>query len=138
MPRSRIDMRWRGSGQPEELAKTELVMPRSRPRFVISSANFSSVPASPSATTTQASLPELMMIPWIRSLTVGRSSSFRNMVDPPISRARVETEKVVSIVTRPSRIASNSMFRVISFDIEAGGSAWSAFLSRSTVWVDMS
>ena len=37
-------------------------------------------------------------------------------------RALVDTAKVVSMVTRPSCSASNSMFRVISFDIEAGGS----------------
>jgi len=47
----------------------------------------------------------------------------------------VETEKRVSICTVPARSASNSMFRVISFDIEAGGSGTSASFSSSTVWV---
>ena len=44
-------------------------------------------------------------------------------------RARDETANVVSIVTRPSARASNSMFSVMSFDIEAGGRGVSAFLS---------
>jgi hypothetical protein len=133
MPRSRIDWTWPGAGQPEELTKVEAVMPRARPRSVIWAANASSDPARPSATTTQASLPELMMIPLISSSTVGLSCSFRNMVDPRIALARADTAKVVSMVTRPSRSASNSMFSVISLDIEAGGRAWSAFLSRRTV-----
>ena len=60
------------------------------------------------------------------------------MVEPPalvICTALSETPKVVSICTRPSRRASNSMLIVISFDIEAGGTGWLAFLSISTVWV---
>ena len=103
--------------------------------LLLKAAKASSVPASPSATTTQASLPELMIIPWINSLTVGRSLSCRNIVDPPIAVARDETENSVSIVTRPSFSASKSMLMVMSFDIEAGGTGWSAFLSISTVWV---
>jgi hypothetical protein len=62
-----------------------------------------------SATPMQASLPDWTMIPLIRLSTVGRSVSSRNMVEPPITRALVETPNVVSSVTRPSRRASNSI-----------------------------
>jgi len=109
MPRSRMLMRCAGSGQPEALAKVECSMPSARARSVICCAKAASLPASPSATTTQASLPELMMMPWINSSTVGRSVSFRNIVEPPSALAREETAKRVSSVTRPSRSASNSM-----------------------------
>ena len=78
------------------------------------------------------------MMPWISSSTVGRSAGSTNIFDPPVCQALVETGKVVSIATRPSRSASNSMVRVISLDIEAGGSGSSAFFSISTVPVDMS
>ncbi len=47
--------------------------------------------------------------------------------------ARLDTPNRVSSVTRPSRSASNSMFSVISFDIEAGGNGTSDCLSISTV-----
>ncbi len=60
------------------------------------------------------------------------------MVDPPMALARADTANSVSIVTRPSRSASNSIRIVMILDIEAGGSTWSAFLSISTVPVDMS
>ncbi len=63
------------------------------------------------------------------------------MVEAPatvICRARAETANVVSRVTRPSANASNSMFSVISLDIEAGGTGSTPFLSISTVWVVMS
>ena len=63
-----------GEGQPLALAKVEAVMPSACARCVICCEKASSVPARPSATTTQASLPELMIMPWIRSSTVGRSS----------------------------------------------------------------
>ena len=134
-PRSCIDIRCRGSGQPEALAKVDCVIPSSAARSVISRAKASSLPASASATTTQASLPDCTMIPLIRSSTVGRSVSSRNIVLPPIALARDETENRVSRPTRPSRNASNSMFSVISFDIEAGGIGTSAFFSRRTVSV---
>ena len=77
-------------------------------------------------------------MPRISSVAVGRSISLRNMVEPPIALAREETEKVLSGDTRPSRSASNSMLIVISLDMEAGGRAVSAFLSRRTVCVVMS
>jgi hypothetical protein len=73
--------------------------------------------------------------------TVGRSVVLQDhgrAAHGHLHLARDETAKVVSIVTRPSRSASNSMLMVISFDIEAGGTGWSAFLSISTVCVVMS
>ena len=74
-------------------------------------------------------------MPRISSSTVGLSVSFRNIDEPPIAAARAETRNRVSSVTRPSRSASNSMFSVISLDIEAGGSGTSASFSNSTVSV---
>ena len=131
-------IRWFGFGQPLALAKVLSVMPSALARSFIWRAKASSVPASPSATTTQASLPERTTMPLINSSTVGRSVSLRNMVEPCIDLAWDETGKRSSRFTRPSRSASNSMLIVISFDIEAGGSFSCAFFSRSTVPVETS
>ena len=50
--------------------------------------------------------------------------------------ARSDTVNSVSSVTRPSRRASNSMFSVISLDMEAGGKPVSAsFSNRTVLWV---
>ena len=89
--------------------KVEPVMPSSRARLVICSAKAASLPASPSATTTQASLPDCTMMPWIRSPTVTLVPASTNMREPSIDWACGLTRNSVSLVTRPSRIASNSM-----------------------------
>src|SRR5665213_671199 len=52
-----------GSGRPLELAKVDLVRPSSRARLVIISAKALSLPAMPSASTMQASLPLWTMAP---------------------------------------------------------------------------
>jgi hypothetical protein len=100
-PRSSMLIRWFGSGQPVELVKVELVSPIASPRSVISRANASSDPARPSATTTQASLPDCTMMPLMSSSTVGRSSWSRNMVDPPIACALSDTRNSVSECNAP-------------------------------------
>ena len=65
--RSRALITWPSSGQPEALAEaSSCVMPSSCARLVICSAKVASLPARPSATTTQASLPDWTMMPWIR------------------------------------------------------------------------
>ena len=135
VPRSCMLISWPGSGQPEALAKCEWVRPSVLASAFIRSAKAASEPASPSATTTQASLPDRTMMPWISSLTLGRSRVLRNMVEPPMSIAFCDTGRRVSIVTLPSLSASNSRSMVISFDIDAGGIGLSAFLASSTVSV---
>ncbi len=102
-------MRWSGSGQPEALTRVVSRIPRSTARSFIRRAKAASVPESPSATTTVASLPDCTTMPWMSSSTVGRSRSLRNIVEPPIARASGETGKRVSRSTRPSSRASNSM-----------------------------
>ena len=61
-------------------------------------AKASSVPASPSATTTQASLPELMIMPWISSFDRGAVAvPAETWSSRPSPCARAETAKVVSM-----------------------------------------
>ena len=67
--RSRALMWWPSSGRPEALRKADWVIPSSWARLVISSAKVASLPARPSATTTQASLPDWTMMPWISAST---------------------------------------------------------------------
>ena len=58
---SRAVISWRGSGSPVEFPKVDLMRPSSRARLTIISANLSSLPAMPSASTMQASLPDWMI-----------------------------------------------------------------------------
>ncbi len=86
-----------------------LVSPISAARRVICVAKASSVPPRFSATTMQASLPDCTMMPWISASTGTVLPASTNIREPPIAWARAETLNSVSFVTRPSRIASNSM-----------------------------
>ena len=133
--RSRIDMTCPSAGQPEAFLNVELVMPSCWARWVMRRANPASVPSgdSASASTAQASLPESTMMPRSRSSTRTRSLVFRNMVEPVYDIACSETGSRSSSERRPSRIASKVMYSVISFDMDAGGTASSAFFASRTV-----
>ncbi len=81
-----------GSGRPFELPKVALASPISRARLVIISANLSSLPAMPSASTMQASLADWMMTPCSRSSTDTWLWIGTNMLDvcdgaPPLRQA---------------------------------------------------
>ena len=131
--KSRALMRCNGSGHPVEFPNDELFIPNSIARLVIWSAKAVSVPAIFSATVMHASLPDCTIIPCIKSRTDTLSPSRKNIVDPPILVARSETKNSVSIAIRSSLNASNSMNKVISFDIDAGGTLRSASLAISIV-----
>jgi hypothetical protein len=107
--RSRAVVHWPSTGQPDAFLNTVPDMPSSRPRLVMRSAKLSSLPDSPSATTTQASLPDSTIMPLIRSSTATSLPSSTNMREPPMLRARSLTRKRVSSLTRPAVSSSNRM-----------------------------
>ena len=74
-----------------------------------------------SATTMQASLPDWMMMPRIRSSTAMRVPSSTNIFEPWVRQARSDTGSVSVSFMRPSFRRWNSSSRVISLDMEAGG-----------------
>ena len=78
-------MWWLGSGSPVALTKCESRRPILAAVLFISSAKASSVPLMPSATTTEASLPDWITMPRIRSSTLIWSLGLRNMVEPPLA-----------------------------------------------------
>ena len=80
---SRTVTRCCGSGSPVELVKFDLSRPSSRARSFISRAKAASLPAMPSASTMQASLPEWITTPLSRSLTLILLWIAANMVEPP-------------------------------------------------------
>ena len=132
-------IRWPGSGQPLALANLDSVQPQRLGALghLLGKRGFGACqPLGHHHAGIVARVDGDM--PWIRSCTVGRSPCCRYIVEPPASvklTAWAETAKVVSIATRPSFNASNSIFTVISLDIDAGGNEVSPFLSISTVWV---
>ena len=72
-------------------------------------ANSSSLPARPSATTMQASLPDWMRMPRIRSSTFTSESMSTNILEPCMAQAFWLTWKVSVSLTSPRFSASNSM-----------------------------
>src|SRR5215475_13575474 len=80
---SRIVTLWSGSCRPVELMKCDRVRPSSRARLFIISANCGSLPAMPSASVMQASLPDCTMTPYRRSVTFTRLLSGANIAAPP-------------------------------------------------------
>ena len=109
--RSRAEAYSSGSGQPVVLAKWELVSPIFFAASFIRSTNACSDPARPSASTTQASLPETVTMPWSRSSTVTCAPTGRNMVEPRLFQARqVSGETVIlsSSFTVPFLIMSKA------------------------------
>ena len=87
---------------------------------------------SPSATTTQASLPDWMMMPRIRSSTAMRSPSSTNIFEPCVRQARSETGKVSVSFIRPSFRRWKRSSMVISLVMEAGGIGVKASFCHST------
>ena len=73
------------------------------------------------------------MIPCIKSRTDTLSPSLKNIVEPPILVARSDTKNSVSIAIRSSLNASNNIYKVINFDIDAGGTLRSASLAIKIV-----
>ena len=80
-------------------------------------------------------MPDSTITPLINCSTVGVSRGSTNILDPPICQAFVDTGKVSVSFRRPFSSASNTMYSVISLDMDAGGIGASAFLDISTVLV---
>ena len=101
LPRSRTDIFCAASGRPVELAKLDFCRPSSRALAFIFSAKARSLPARPSASVMQASLPDCTTAPWIRSSTRDLLWIGRNMLDvwdgAPPSPPRVLARHVFGI-----------------------------------------
>ena len=93
-----------------------------------------SVPAMHSASTTEASLPERVTMPWSRFSTLTCSLGDRNMVDPacgPCHFCQVSGRTVHILLSGSCllSISSNATSVVIILAIDAGGMRASAFFS---------
>ena len=98
-----------GSGRPVALPKWLWVRPSSFAFSVIRSANAASVPASASAKTMQASLPDWMIMPRTRSSTGTRSPTLTNISEPSTRHAFSLTGSVSVSFRLPSFSASKTM-----------------------------
>ena len=92
----------------------------------------------PSASAMQASLPDWMITPCIRSSTLTRLLSGANMVEPPEGAPPLRQAFSVMVISSsslslPCAISLNTTSAVISLDMLAGGMSLSAFFSNSTV-----
>ncbi len=133
-----------GSGNPLELPKVDLAMPSSRARLVMKSvANVCSLPAMPSASAMQASLPLGMIAPCSRSSTETLLLIAANIVEvpdgaPPLRQAfSLIRYSSVSLMS-PFLMASNTTSAVISFIMLEGARSSSAFFSNSTLPLEAS
>ena len=100
--RSRTLITCSGSGRPVAFLKWLAVMPSSRAFSFARSAKAVSLPASASAKTMQASLPDWMIMPRSRSSTPTRSPTLTNISEPSIRQARSLTGSVSSSLRLPS------------------------------------
>src|SRR5664279_1126109 len=137
MPSSRVVTFVLGSGKPLELPNTDLASPISRARCVSLSAKSASLPAIPSASTMQASLPDWMIMPCSRSSTGILLWIAANMVEPcegapPLRQAFSLTVYSSVGLMRPSLISWNTNSAVISLARLAGKMSWSGSRSNST------
>jgi len=126
-----------GSGSPFELVNTDCCKPISRARWVILTANSDSVPAMPSASTMQASLPDWMIMPCSRSSTGILLLSAANIVEPcetapPLRQAFSLTEYSSVSLMRPSFISWKTYSEVISLARLAGKISLSGSRSYNT------
>ena len=136
---SRTVIRFRGSGSPLALPKVDRGMPSSRARLVMKSvANMRSLPAMPSASAMQESLPLWMIAPCSRSLTATLLLIAANIVEPPEGapprRQAFSLMRYSSVsLTSPFLTALNTTSAVISFIMLDGARNSSAFFSNSTL-----
>ena len=123
---------------PVELVKCDWVSPISRARRFISSENASSLPAIPSASAMQASLPDWIITPCSRLSTLTRLLSAANIAEPPDGAPPLRQAFSLmvissSILSLPCAIVCSTSSTVISLDMLAGGLSLSAFFSNRTV-----
>src|SRR6476661_31042 len=143
-PNSRTVIRLAGSGNPLELPKVDFVSPSSRARLVRkSAAKIRSLPAMPSASAMQESLPLWMIAPCSRSSTDTLLLRMANMVEPPAGapplRQAFSLMRYSSVsLTLPSLMALKTTSTVISFIMLDGARNSSALFSNSTLPLDAS
>src|SRR5665213_2835329 len=126
-----------GSGSPFELVNTDFCKPISRARCVIWTAKSASVPAMPSASTMQASLPDWMIMPCSRSSTGTLLLSAANIVEvcegaPPLRQAFSLTLYSSVRLTLPSFMRWKTYSAVISLARLAGKISLSGSRSYSS------
>src|SRR6476659_1893036 len=133
-----------GSGSPLELPKVDFVRPSSRARLVMkSAAKIRSLPAMPSASAMQESLPLWMIAPCSRSSTDTLLLRMANMVEPPAGAPPLRQAfslirySSVSLIL-PSLMALKTTSTVISFIMLEGARNSSALFSNSTLPLDAS
>ena len=108
---------------PDEFAKFVFSIPNSLAFIVIRIANSSSVPAIPSASAIQASLPEATIIPLKRSITETSSPTIINIDEYPAVdnlHAFSEIKNLSSRLKSPDLIKSKAIIAVIILVIDAG------------------
>ncbi len=113
-------------------------MPSSRARLFIIATKAGSLPAIPSASAMQASLPDWTTAPWIRSSTLTRLWIAANMLEvwdgaPPRRQASSLTRYSVSSLMVPFLSSLKTISEVISLAMLEGGVGVSPFFSNKTV-----
>jgi hypothetical protein len=101
-------------------------------------AKLSSLPATPSATAIEASLPDCTMMPRNRSDSFTRLLSWANIDEPldgppPLRQAFSEIRNSLSRLSRPCRISLKITSTVMVLAMLAGTMSSSAFFSNRTV-----
>ncbi len=131
---SRAVLLWPGSERPVTFLNAVFFSPQACAcRFIIAT-KLSSEPATPSASATDASLPDCTTMPRTSSSTFGVIVVSMNISEPPPLRsahARIDTGSVCSSESFLSRIALNTRYAVISFVSDAGSALASASRSAS-------
>jgi len=110
--RSRAVLLWPASVSPVTFLNAVFFKPQACAWRFIRSTKFSTEPPTPSASATEASLPELTIMPRSRSLTLGVLRGSMNISEPPplrSSHARSETGSVWSTLSFLSRSAEKTM-----------------------------
>ena len=113
---------WVCLGSPVQFAKSVSAQPHSAALSFIMSTNPSSLPPTASASATQLSFAEQTTTDLISEPTGYSPPLSKNTCEPPIPAALSETRMLPSADRRPSSIASNTRFKVITLHTLAMGS----------------
>ena len=119
---------WFGSPSPVAFANVDLVRPIRRASSFIMRAKAASLPAMPSPTHIDASLPDCTAMPWISSLTVTLVLTGTIIADvpdgaPPLRQALTLIVNSSVVLMRPDLMARKSTASVISLLMLAGGAS---------------
>ena len=122
-----ILLSWPFFVSPEAFINVAFLSPSSLALSFIIVTNLLSVSPTNSASATAASLPETIIRPSSKSLTLISSPAFKSKLDPSSELAVTDTLTLSSNLNLPSAIFSFTNKKVINFEILAIGSASSIF-----------